>query len=118
MTNVLGTGQTLTLAPPPASGTTLAVKMQPYPGFGCPAIIYNRIKDSLTVIADAGNDVISCNGDAVRIGAAYRQGQVYKWSPQTGLDDPNVSSPFAAPPFTTDYILTTTSRGGGCERDR
>lgn len=115
MAHVLGTGQSLILAPPPPAGTSLALLMQPYPGFGCPTLVYTQLKDSLTVVANAGKDALSCNGDAVRIGTVPRQGQVYKWQPQTGLDDPGAATPFASPAVTTNYVLTTGSRGGGCQ---
>ena len=114
LTNVLGTQQVLTLSPPPPSGTTLAVKLEPYEGYGCPKTLYTKLRDSLTVIANAGTDTLSCNFTPVPIGIKPKPGLRYRWSPVAGLSDPNISNPLAAPDKTTTYIVTTSNSGGGC----
>ncbi len=114
LTKVLGTQQVLTLAPPPRSGTTLAVKLEPYNGYGCPNTIYAQVKDSLTVVADAGRDTLSCNRDPVSIGTIPKPGLIYKWAPIKGLSNPTISNPTASPDSTTTYVVTTTNSGGGC----
>lgn len=38
----------------------------------------------------------------------------YQWTPTTGLDDPTVPNPLAAPEYTTTYTLTVTT-AAGCE---
>lgn len=111
---VLGTQQTLFLSPPPANGTTLALELVPYSGYGCNETLYAKLLDTLTVRAIAGPDKLSCNNDPVQIGAPPRLSYVYSWSPAIGLSDPNISNPLAKPDITTQYILTTRSRGGGC----
>jgi gliding motility-associated-like protein len=113
-TNVLGTQQVLTLSPPPASGTTVSVKLEPYNGYGCPKTLTARLMDTLTVTANAGLDTISCNRNTVSIGSIPKPGLVYRWTPSTGLSDPNIANPLATPGNTTTYIVTTTSSGGGC----
>ncbi|CAA9525999.1 MAG: hypothetical protein AVDCRST_MAG96-3215 [uncultured Segetibacter sp.] len=114
LTQVLGRQQLLTLSPPPASGTTLAVKMEPYEGYGCSTTKFTTLRDSLTVTAHAGKDTLSCNLSPVLIGVAPREGLRYTWTPQKGLSNPHVSNPQAAPDKTTTYIVATTNSGGGC----
>ncbi len=114
LTNILGAQQILTLSPPPASGTIVAVKLEPYNGFGCPKTLFAHLKDSLTIKANAGLDTLSCNGLGVQIGTAPKAGLVYRWSPVTGLNDATISNPIAAPVTTTSYVVTTTNSGGGC----
>ncbi|MEP7372755.1 MAG: T9SS type B sorting domain-containing protein [Chitinophagaceae bacterium] len=113
-TQVLGEEQTISFSPLPAPGTTYAVKVIPYDGYGCQDTLYARLENNLTVTANAGNDILSCNRDPVRIGANSKPGLAYSWSPDIGLSNPLISSPLAAPDETTAYILTTNHDGGGC----
>ncbi|MEP6676781.1 MAG: PKD domain-containing protein [Ferruginibacter sp.] len=113
-TQVLGTQQVLTLSPPPATGTTVAVEVVPYNGYGCLDTLYARLIDTLTVTANAGPDRLSCNHNAVQIGAPPKPGLVYHWNPATGLNDPGISNPMASPDVTTTYVITTNHDGGGC----
>lgn len=113
-TQVLGTQQSIRFIPPPNAGTTFAVKMEPYNGYGCPDTLYAKLIDTLKVISNAGADTLSCNHNPVPIGAISKPGLVYNWSPATGLSDPHIANPIAAPDNTTKYILTTSHDGGGC----
>jgi gliding motility-associated-like protein len=113
-TQTLGNQQTLTLTPPPLAGTTIAVQLVPYSGYGCLDTLYAKLVDTLNVFAYAGRDTLSCNGKAVPLGGPPRMGFVYKWDPAIGLTDPDISNPLANPPVTTKYVLTTRSSGGGC----
>ena len=117
-TQVLGTQQTITFNPPPVTGTTIAVEVIPYNGYGCLDTLYARLIDTLTVTANAGRDTLSCNHRAVQIGANSKPGLVYNWSPATGLSNPGIANPLANPDITTTYILTVNHDGGGClDRD-
>ncbi|MEI9810062.1 MAG: PKD domain-containing protein [Bacteroidota bacterium] len=113
-TQTLGNQQILTLKPPPPAGTTLAVELLPYSGYGCPDTLYARLVDTLTVTAHAGADIPSCNYNPVPIGIPPKPGLVYSWSPAAGLTNPNISNPYAAPDVTTTYVLTVNHDGGGC----
>jgi gliding motility-associated-like protein len=113
-TQTLGYQQVLTLRPPPPAGTTLAVQLLPYSGYGCPDTLFAKLVDSLTVTANAGSDISSCNNTPVPIGSPPRPGLVYKWEPSTGLSNPNIANPHAAPDNTTTYVLTVNHDGGGC----
>lgn len=113
-TQQLGKSQTLRFNPPPPVGTSIAVRVVPYHGYGCQDTFYAKLIDTLSVSAIAGKNSFSCNRTPVRIGALPKPGLVYKWSPTTGLSNPNISNPLATPSTTTTYILTTTNSGGGC----
>ncbi|MEI9944928.1 MAG: PKD domain-containing protein [Chitinophagaceae bacterium] len=111
---ILGSQQILTLKPPPPVGTTIAVKLDPYAGYGCPDTLYAKLLDTLTVTAHAGADILSCNHKPVPIGTPPKAGLVYEWFPTAGLNNPNISNPHAAPDITTKYVLTVRHDGGGC----
>lgn len=112
---VLGNGQTLTLSPPPATGTTVIVDLDPYAGFGCKQTLNARLVGNLVTDANAGRDTLSCNLAPVRIGGPQRNGLVYNWTPENGLSSTTIANPFATPLTSTQYILTVKSPGGGCE---
>jgi gliding motility-associated-like protein len=111
---VLGNQQTIRFSPPPAVGTTIAVELIPYNGYGCQDTLYARLIDTLKLNARAGEDQLSCNFSEVLIGGNAVPGVVYSWSPPAGLSDPNISNPRAGPGSTTSYELTVRSTGGGC----
>ena len=113
-TRMLGTQQTISFTPPPIAGTTYAVKVVPYNGYGCPDTLYARLTDTLTVHSNAGRDTLSCNKKPITIGANSKPGLVYNWSPAEGLSNPHIANPAAAPDRNTTYILTTNHDGSGC----
>jgi gliding motility-associated-like protein len=112
--NVLGSDQTIRFSPPPAVGTTVAVEVVPFNGYGCLDTLYARLVDTLTITANAGKDTISCNHSPVVLGANSKPGLVYSWTPTAGLSDPKVANPIATPDVTTSYIIATRHDGGGC----
>ncbi len=114
---VLGSNQSIYFSPPPAVGTTLAVELVPYDGYGCKDTLYAILVDTLTVKSIAGIDKTACNLTPVQIGANSKPGLVYQWTPASGLSSPFISNPLAGPAFTTSYILTTRNGGGGCRVD-
>lgn len=113
-TQVLGHQQTINFSPPPASGTTIAVELIPYNGYGCPDTLSALLIDTLTIRANAGADGLSCNDRPVQIGANPKPGYVYSWLPTAGLSNPSAANPFANPAGTTTYTLTVRNSGGGC----
>ncbi len=113
-TQVLGTQQTINFNPPPPPGTTIAVELVPFNGYGCLDTLYALMLDTLKLKANAGPDVISCNKNPVLIGAIPEPSVNYYWSPVTGLSNPGIANPGANPDVTTTYILTSQSSGGGC----
>ncbi|MBL0359218.1 MAG: gliding motility-associated C-terminal domain-containing protein [Chitinophagaceae bacterium] len=117
VTEVMGTSQVLTLSPPPVSGTTFAVKLVPYDGYGCASTLFCRVTDSLTVTADAGKDGLSCNGTTLQIGTNPKAGLIYQWHPSEGLSNPYSANPFVTPVVTSNYVVVTTNSGGGCRTE-
>ena len=113
-TQILGTGQTLSFAPPPATGTSLAVVLIPYNGYGCIDTLYTQLSDTLSMKANAGPDLVSCNKAKVGIGIPPKPGWFYHWSPSAGLTDSEIANPLANPDFTTTYYLSIHHDGGGC----
>lgn len=111
---VLGNQQTLTLVPPPATGTTVAVVLVPYAGYGCLDTLYTELTDTLHYLANAGPDKTSCNKNLVQLGVPPKAGFIYTWSPPAGLNDPTRSNPLANPDTTTTYVLSSIHDGGGC----
>jgi len=117
-TQVLGSQQTINFTPPPPVGTTIAVEVTPFNGYGCPDTLYAQLVDTLTVVSRAGKDTLSCNRKPVQIGANPVPGLSYSWSPPSYLSSPVIANPRASPPVNTVYVLTTRSAGGGCaDRD-
>ncbi|MGC4104457.1 PKD domain-containing protein [Ferruginibacter sp.] len=110
----LGQTQTITLNPPPLSGDSIFVDMTPFNGYGCPTTLKAYLYDTLTVHSIAGPDKNICYGNSVQLGVPPEPGRVYKWTPVTGLSDPNISNPIATPAVSTTYTLTVTNSGGGC----
>lgn len=113
-TVALGSGQTITLNPPPLAGDSLIVDVTPYSGYGCASQFKAYLFDTLTVRAYAGPDRATCNNNPVQLGGPPEPGRVYRWTPVTGLSDPNISNPIATPSVSTLYTLTVTNIGGGC----
>lgn len=113
-TSVIGSQQSIVLKPAPPAGTTLAVEVKPYFGYGCPDTLYARLIDTLSLKAVAGDDKKLCFGAPEQIGSPPKPGIYYNWSPSGGLSDPAIANPFANPTSTTSYVVTSRSYGGGC----
>ena len=113
-TKTLGAEQIITFKPPPPVGTTIAVEVVPYNGYGCLDTLYARLIDTLTVRAFAGRDTLYCGQEPVPIGTIPKPGLVYRWRPAVGLSNPNISNPTASPATTTKYVVETRHDGGGC----
>lgn len=111
---VLSNQQFLTLKPPPAAGSLLAVEVTPFNGYGCKDTLYGRLIDTLTIQAYAGKDAVYCPSEPLVIGENSKPGLTYQWSPATGLSNANISNPFASPLVKTKYYLKVISGGGGC----
>lgn len=115
LTQNLGNDQILHIAPPPPSGTIVAVEVTPYPGYGCKDTIFQKLDTtSLSTQADAGPDQTSCNQASVLLGTSATAGWNHSWFPATDLNDPNIANPVATPSRFTEYVLTVSSGQGGC----
>jgi gliding motility-associated-like protein len=117
-TQLLGTGQTITLATP----TTLSqyhVVLTPYTGYGCQDTLSTTVIGS-TLALQPMPDTMLCNNSSITLNPAVT-GNVppftYNWSPATGLSCTTCANPVASPTGTTSYILTVTDSFGCVKRD-
>ncbi len=110
---IVATGQNASLSPIPANNTTLHVEVIPFNGFGCQDTLDVLINYSVA-IADAGADKFICPLQSTTIGTAASAGDTYSWFPTTGLSNPNIANPTAAPLVTTTYYLTVNNTSSTC----
>lgn len=71
---------------------------------GCDSVITTTVTVSSAAV-DAGNDATICNGDSTQLNATG--GLIYSWTPTTGLSNPNIANPKAAPTTTTTYTVSS-----------
>ncbi|MFN8395276.1 MAG: hypothetical protein U0176_11560 [Bacteroidia bacterium] len=74
----------------------------------------DTILDTVTVhplpIANAGPDVAICIGSNTQLSGSG--GNLYAWTPGTGLSSTSIANPVATPTVTTTYTLTVTDLNG------
>jgi PKD repeat protein len=61
-----------------------------------------------SVSVNAGQDVQICNGSSTTLNALGSGATTYTWTPTTGISNPSVSNPTAAPTTSTLYTITVT----------
>ena len=91
------------------------VSITPYNDYGNAE---NCTEESFTtefVIANAGNDVVICQGEETQLQASG--GTTYSWSPTEGLNNPNVANPTASPLVTTTYTVIVSNENGCKDSD-
>lgn len=94
----------------PVSNTTYTVTSKW--GNNCMASASVPVTVKSLVQPNAGDDVFFCkNSPGVMLNATG--GTNFKWSPSTGLSDPDIANPIANPTETTSYIVS--SETAGCE---
>ncbi len=60
--------------------------------------------------ANPGSGAANCSGTGAQLSGSG--GTTYLWTPNTGLNSPNISNPLATPAATADYTLTVTDANG------
>jgi gliding motility-associated-like protein len=120
-TQQLGTGQTLTMSPPPPTNSVVAVEIIPYQGFGCKDTIYATINQAQAPTAVAGSPLALCPGGTGQLGTTPIPGNTYSWAPATGLSSPTISDPVftainTSSTTNTNYVLTVTDPNTGCSK--
>ena len=115
-TTILSTSQSLYLNPLPSVGSIFPVIVTPYPTFGCIDTLYATITVGTSPAADAGPDVIICQGQQVQIGAPDNPIYYYEWTPASQVSNPSISNPFAwtITPNPEEFIVKTTDILTGC----
>jgi len=66
----------------------------------------------------AGSDVEVCAGEVVGIGTTGQAGLTYLWSPDVGLNNPNIAQPEFTSSVSTIYTLTVTNEDGCSDSDQ
>jgi len=67
------------------------------------AVNVHQVCLSYTTFLDGFEDVVICPGGQFQLQVSG--GVSYKWSPATGLNNPNIPNPIAAPEETTTYVV-------------
>lgn len=70
------------------------------------------VKPPLEPLAGVDKVLCDCSNAQVQIGSPSIEGNIYSWSPASGLSDPFVANPYAFPSATTDYTLKVTNTDG------
>jgi hypothetical protein len=69
-----------------------------------------------SIIAEFDEEIVYiCEGESVQLVVNVSAGNppyTYQWSPQTGINNPNIYNPIASPATTTTYIVTATDING------
>lgn len=77
-------------------------------------VVYNA-RCNPSPVADAGEDHVVKLGQTVQLGTSSLTGHRYRWSPETGLDDPTSPTPLASPKASTTYTLQADTTCGTAE---
>ena len=77
---------------------------------GCQDSLLRYVKVSAPPVVYAGQDTVVSKGFEVKLWATG--GQLYSWTPLTGLNNSNISNPVATPLETTTYTVAVTDASG------
>ncbi len=92
-------------------GTYIAGVYALSPG-GCSSDTLEQEVSIFATNAFAGNDTIAAVGQPIQLQASG--GDLYKWTPQSGLNDANISNPVATVQNDITYAVTVSSATAGC----
>ncbi|MBL7771576.1 MAG: T9SS type A sorting domain-containing protein [Chitinophagaceae bacterium] len=103
------TGANQSLAPTIATTYTVTITSN-----GCSSTNTFTLTPSTTptITSITPNPTLACVGDSVQITTVATAGVSYSWSPTTGLSNPSVQNPKAAPSAPTIYTVTVTTAAG------
>ena len=76
----------------------------------CSSVDCITINVSNGITANAGNDINLCSGNSASLNASG--GSTYRWSPTTGLSNPNIANPTVTTNSSTIYCVTVTDNNG------
>jgi gliding motility-associated-like protein len=99
-----------TIANPIASPTdTTVYTVKVGNGNGCYSIKSVTVNTLMKAIADAGSNKVIFEGQSVRLTASQKYGNLFYWTPTTGLNDPTLLNPIASPISDITYTLHVNS---------
>jgi len=98
-------------------GATTKYKLEVRDVYGCSSYDSVTVSVNPQIVADAGNNQSTCTN--MKIGGSPTASggtspYTYVWSPSTGLSNPNIANPIAAPSTTTTYTVRVIDKYG-CE---
>lgn len=76
---------------------------------GCFTMDTVKVTKVAKLVADAGKDTTTCEGNPIQLMA--KGGDLYVWSPTTGLNNPFIQNPIARPTETTTYTVRVRGTG-------
>ena len=76
----------------------------------CSSVDCITIDVSNGLSANAGNDINICSGSSASLNASG--GSTYRWSPTSGLSNPNIANPTVTATSSTVYCVTVTDNNG------
>ena len=82
---------------------------------GCMVMDEVTVTVAGALTANAGPDQSMCEGESIQLEATG--GVSYKWTPSTGLSNPNIANPVATPQTITTYTVEVTNATGCIGRD-
>jgi len=91
----------------PIDTTTYTVKVTNQ--YGCFATDTVTINILRKAIANAGSNKVIFEGQSVKLTATQKYGNIFYWTPTTGLSDPNILQPVASPINDITYTLHVNS---------
>lgn len=91
----------------PTDTTTYTVKISNASGcFVTRNVTVNILRKA---VADAGTNKVIFEGQSVKLTATEKNGNLFYWTPATGLNDPNILDPVASPTDDVTYTLHVNS---------
>lgn len=113
---VVGTGQILTLNPAPNSGAILPVIITPFPGYGCVDTVYATLSLAPRPVSDAGSDALACKWQQMPLGGPPNSSYTYQWTPAPQVSNAAIANPtgFITEYRATEFIVKTTDPATGC----
>ncbi len=104
-TYIWNTGQTTQTITVQSAGTySVEVKRN-----GCLVSDEIRVSYNRAATVEAGQNQAVCKGESTQLRATATGGTTYRWTPSTGLSNPNILNPIATPTQTTLYTLEVTT---------
>ena len=90
----------------------LDVILEVVAGDGCEALITGEVEINLIEV-NIPSQIVLCDGNPIQLNQGGNPNHTYSWSPNSGLSNTDIASPFAFPSSTTTYTVDISD--GDCE---